>query len=772
MGRRRAARRRDRRDPLGRAALRPAVPRPAGYLLVGDIAALPGINGILSVLPDDVPIALYLEYVHDDDRSLPVVERDGLDLTWVRRTGDPEALLRAIRPRDWSDWFAWVTAEAGATKAVRARLKEWGFPRSHLKSQAYWTQGKEMGTTRDDAPVTEAVAETATETVGGTAAAVEAAAPARWKAASGSRLLAPLRRPLTIAGIVQALVSIAELVPFLLLAELGSDLLDGSRDTDRFWALGWWALILLGAAATTSAVLLFALHLMDARFGHAVRRALVDRVARVPLGWFTDRNSATVRGEVQDDVAGIHHLTTHAVIDVVAAVVTPLAVLVYLFVTHAGMAAFLLVPVIAVYIISMRVYNASSYGLEPYERFKAEVGAAAGSHVEGLGTARIYDRGPDARLGRTLAERAVFLDSWQRPLTGLKTTTDLVTRPTSMLAFLLLVGVPMRVAGWISPGDLLVFLLIGTTFTARLLAIAWGLTPLREGAAAAKRIADTLAEPLLDEAVRPASLPDAVAGTGRTVRFEGVSFSYDAGNAGHDVLQDVDLELAPGTVTALVGPSGAGKSTLAALLARFHDVDSGRITIDGVDVREIATAELYRCVAFVFQGQSVVRGSVHDNIALARPDATREEVEQAARAAQVHDRIARLEHGYDTVVGDGGGLSGGEAQRVAIARAILADPAVLVLDEATAHADPESEHAVQAALSTLVRGRTVLVVSHRLHTLTGADRIVVLDRGRVVQHGGHDDLLASDGLYRSLWLADATADSADSEIETPEVAAR
>ena len=192
------------------------------------------------------------------------------------------------------------------------------------------------------------------------------------------------------------------------------------------------ALIVMGVAAGVSVLLLLALHLMDARFGHEVRTALVARIGRVPLGWFTDRNSATVRGAVHDDVAGIHHLTTHAVIDAVAAVVTPVAVLLYLLVAHPGYAVFLLFPLIAVYVLTLRMFNASSWGVEVFERERSAVASAAGSHVEGIGTARIYDRGSGGRLAQTLARRAAFVDSWQRPLTGIKTTNDLATRPTTM----------------------------------------------------------------------------------------------------------------------------------------------------------------------------------------------------------------------------------------------------------------------------------------------------------------------------------------------------
>lgn len=229
-----------------------------------------------------------------------------------------------------------------------------------------------------------------------------------------------------------------------------------------------------------------------------------------------------------------------------------------------------------------------------------------------------------------------------------------------------------------------------------------------------------------------------------------MGFSYDGRN---QVLTDITTRLEPGTVTALVGPSGAGKSTLAGLVPRFWDATTGAVSVGGVDVRDLASDDLYGRVAFVFQDPGLLRASVRDNIRLGHPDADDDAVVAAARAAQIHERIVALPRGYDSVVGVDARLSGGEAQRVAIARAIMADRPILVLDEATAFADPESEAAIQDALSHLAAGRTLMVIAHRLSTVAGADHIVVLVGGRVAERGRHQELLALGGEYARLWAA-------------------
>ena len=231
--------------------------------------------------------------------------------------------------------------------------------------------------------------------------------------------------------------------------------------------------------------------------------------------------------------------------------------------------------------------------------------------------------------------------------------------------------------------------------------------------------------------------------------FDHVSFAYDKD---HEALTDFNLEVKPGQVVALVGPSGAGKSTVANLLPRFYDITGGKLTIDGVNIKDVTFSSLRQQIGLVPQETMLFNASVHDNILYGRLDASEEEVIAAAKAANAHEFIMDLPQGYDTHVGDrGNALSGGQRQRIAIARAILKNPQILILDEATSALDTESEKIVQAALDRLMEGRTAVVIAHRLSTVRNADDIVVIDHGKIVEEGTHTELLAKNGLYASLY---------------------
>ncbi|WP_217136504.1 ABC transporter ATP-binding protein/permease [Leucobacter chinensis] len=781
--------------PLGSTKFELPEQLPEGYLLVGDSASMPGISQILATIPAEVPVELYLEEHHPDDRLIPLHSHPRLTVHWVHRDS-PESMAEAIEARDWSNWSSWAAHESGSLKRLRTRLRDdFGFPKSESYQIAYWIEGRAMGKKREAVSVADlmpqveqveqaAAAEMTTTTAlseagadeaavadvalsGGVAAEAAVAAPTEaapepatpakrgtWRANAAGTLLAPLKPIFIVAGVVQGIVTVLQLAPYFLLVELARLLISGA-EAQRLWTLGIWAAALMAAGALLASALLLWLHAVDARFERDLRARLLGKLGRLPLGWFEHRTAGQVKQLVQDDTLALHYLVTHAVPDAVAAVVAPIAVLGYLFVVDWRVALVLFVPVlvyiVSVYIMIMQSGEKTSQASKWVERMNSE----AGGYLEGQPVIRIFGGSAASTFKARLSEYIAFLNDWQRPFIAQKTIMDLATRPGTFVLIIVLMGTALVTGGSMQPVNLLPFLLLGTTFGGRLIGIGFGLSGLRSGLLAARRLQVALDEPELETAPG-VKLPAArsseqgrQANTGR-VCFDRVMFEY---RAGVPVLHDISLTLEPGTITALVGPSGSGKSTLASLLARFYDVSAGSITIEGRDLRSMQPDELYRLVSFVFQDSQLVQGTVAENIALARPDASREEIIRVATAAQIHDRIERMPNGYDTLVGASATLSGGEKQRLTIARALLADTPVVVLDEATAFADPESEYLVQQALSRLTRGRTVLVIAHRLHTITEADQIAVLSKGQIAEMGNHETLLSRGGVYEALWRA-------------------
>ncbi|MFZ1176140.1 MAG: SIP domain-containing protein, partial [Mycobacterium sp.] len=329
--------------------------QPAGYLLIGDSASIPGMNGIIGVVPDDVPVEMYLEQHDDNDTLIPLAQHPRLQVHWVTRR-DEKSLAAAIESRDWSDWYAWATPEATVLKHVRTRLRdEFGFPKSEIHAQAYWSAGRAMGTRRGDEPeVTETLVADAKQpellaaqpkSVPSSDKAPAPASRGSWRAEAAGRLLAPLRSALILSGVLQAVITLVQLAPFVLLVELARLLVSGA-EASRLWAVGLAALTLLGAGTVLGAALTLWLHVVDARFASDLRSRLLRKLSRLPLGWFTERGSGSIKQLLQDNTLSLHYLVTHAIPDAVAAVVAPVAVLIYLFVVDWRVALVLLVPVL------------------------------------------------------------------------------------------------------------------------------------------------------------------------------------------------------------------------------------------------------------------------------------------------------------------------------------------------------------------------------------------------------------------------------------------
>ncbi|MFI7445054.1 ABC transporter ATP-binding protein [Nonomuraea indica] len=571
-------------------------------------------------------------------------------------------------------------------------------------------------------------------------------------------LLRPHVRSFAAVVILQVVGALAGLAPLLAVVELGRVLLSaGPVDRGHVWAVVIGGVVGLLVRLVFTAASSGVGHVLDGRVQLSLRRRLAARLGRVPIGWFSRRRTGELAKVVGEDVGAVHPFITHAPGEFVAAFVVPLVSLIYLFAVDWRLTLITLVPVVlAMALVPLLMLPARTREQEEYDAAMGRIASSVVEFVQGIAVVKAFGGGERAhRRFLSAADDfvAVFF-RWVRGVSVIAAGMQLALSPPFVLLVVLVGGTALISSGSLAPADLLPFVLLGLGLTAPVAALGHGFDDLQAARRALGRIREVLAVPSLPEPERPA------APRGHRVELRGVRFAYEAG---HEVLRGVDLVLEPGTVTAIVGASGSGKSTLVQLLPRFFDPTHGSVVLGGVDLRDIAGGELYRMVSFVFQDVRLLRASVADNIALAVPHAGREEVVRAARLANIHDRIAELPRGYDTVLGQEARLSGGEAQRIALARALLSEAPVVVLDEATSFADPQTEQAVRRALSTLAGDRTILVIAHRLETIADADTVVVLENGSIVERGRPADLLARGGTFAALWRSHQSAAAGGTE---------
>ena len=564
-------------------------------------------------------------------------------------------------------------------------------------------------------------------------------------------LISPARRAMVASGLLTAAGAVLGVVPYAALHNMAAIWLGESERTG--WAGSPWAWAAIAVVSLFAAQVLYLMglgvtHLAEARLRHLLRMRVVDAISHLPLGRVAAIPHGAIRKMVVDDTSSIHTLVAHVPGDATNAAVGAAAGMAYLLWADWRLALALL-GVWCLVLVAAAAPAMRGFG-DITDRFavaQTRLSSATVEMLEGVKEIKSF-QAADATRTRFNAAREHFSDisyEWVSASGKTISLTGAFLHPAIVFATVAPLAVLFVSQGWTRLSATLPFFLLALGLPEGLQTLVGMMQQMYESRMAARATADLLSQAPMPEGARDEGEGPA---PGR-VEVDDVTFSYEAGSP---VLRGVSFTAEPGTVTALVGPSGGGKSTLARLIARFYDVDDGAVRVAGIDVREATFSWLLSRVAIVLQDVDLSHDSVADNIALGRPGATREQIEAAARAACIHERIARLPRGYDTVLGEEGGfLSGGEQQRVTLARAYLQDAPVLVLDEATAQADPASERDIHLALSRLAAGRTVIVIAHRLSTVRDADQILVVDDGAITERGRHGELMEEGGRYASMW---------------------
>jgi ABC-type multidrug transport system fused ATPase/permease subunit len=581
--------------------------------------------------------------------------------------------------------------------------------------------------------------------------------------------LRPYRRGVVISAVLAVGSQAAQIA---LIWVTGKNVIDGAllnHDTHMLW-LSVGAIALLGLV---SAVMMSGRRLISGKQALDVemdlRQGLYSHFVRLSFGFYDRNQTGQLMSRATVDLQGVRFFLGYGLIFFFQNALTVVSVTIVLFFFQWELALVVLAVTPFLIVLAYRYSHVAHPTLRDVQQKLADVATVSEENIVGVHVVKAFAQEPAEEAKFATRNEALFAQTIRANRQRATYVPLLSFLPLLAQAAVLLVGARMVAHGSLEIGAFVSFNLYLALLVMPLRSLGMWVGQAQRATASGERIFQVLDEP--EDVADRAEAIELPPGDG-AIRFEGVSFSY---LPGRPVLEHLELDLDAGTTVALIGHTGSGKTTVSSLVPRFYDVDSGRVLVDGVDVRDVKLASLRREIGVIPQDPFLFSTTVRDNIAFGLPDLTDEEIERVARLAQAHEFVERLPQGYDTVIGERGiTLSGGQRQRIAIARALAVDPRILILDDATASVDATTEARIRAGLREVMSGRTTLIIAHRLSTIALADEIVVLDRGRVCARGTNDELLETSSVYREIHdhglLEREFADAVEARADVEEVA--